>query len=303
MVYSINHMAYVPPWTDIGPQTFLQPMESGANVGLKERELSDQERSEGQNVMLKEQQMGLEDQQFNQQQKLAAARIPLELMQINQQKQQMQADLGMKTMQMQMSKQESDRQFQLQQQQMANEMAVHQQQIDLQTKAAAQKFQAQQQYQQYYNQLVNDPENPTDPAEASSLAFAKFGPLLGESMAGSGAMLKATMPPPPPKMVTDPESGQQAWNYNGRIVPVKSPEEADDREQEISIKDKANFVNNFIKSKSSSDPQFGMLPQKEQMKEALEAWDQISDDGSDEDGGTEKPDVPVTQKFKIISFQ
>ena len=43
------------------------------------------------------------------------------------------------------------------------------------------------------------------------------------------------------------------------------------------------------------------------MKEALEAWDQISDDGSDDgsdkDGGTEKPDVPVTQKFKIISVQ
>jgi hypothetical protein len=276
-------------------------MEAGANVGLHARELTDQEHNESTNTMLKEQQMGQESQEFGQQQKLAQARIPLELMQLSQQKQQMQADASLKTMQMQLSKAESDRQFQTQQQQMANEMALKQQQMDLQSQAAAQKFQAQQQYQQYYNQLTNG-DDPMDPAQAASLAFARFGPQMGESMSGTGSMIKATTPPPPPQLITDSDSGQQAWQYGGSLTPIKAPADADEKNKETDIKSKSTFVNNFLRGQVNN-PDFMSLSRSQQLKEALEAWDQISDDGSDEDGSDTQAEVPVSEKYKIIEVK
>jgi hypothetical protein len=108
---------------------------------------------------------------------------------------------------------ESAGQQQLEAERLAAQQAEAQQRLQLETQAAARKFQAQQGYAQAVQQGV-------DPIHA----MMKFGPLMGESLAGLGPlslsqtrMQQAAVAPQP---VNGPDGSTIGQTYGGRFYPT-----------------------------------------------------------------------------------
>jgi hypothetical protein len=93
-------------------------------------------------------------------------------------------------------------------------------------------------------------------------------------MAGFGTSLaalnKSRVPAViPPSVITDPASGEKAWQYGNKLVPIKNTkytsEQEDAREAAAKRKDKINFVNQFLKNNTDKD-----------VDDAITAWEKVS---------------------------
>jgi len=172
----------IPPWLSTTPSDFAQAAEAGQRLGLERR---------GQDISQQE-----EQQKLGMSQAEMANNAALE-----QQKMQMQAA-------------ESAQQQAVERQRIQATQEIAANRLRLSTDAAARKFQQQQAYQQAI-------QSGMDPIQA----MMKFGPTMGQSMSGVGQLglmeAKNRMAEIPPKLITDPSSGLQAWHVPGeRPIPV-----------------------------------------------------------------------------------
>ena len=301
--------AYVPPWLTYGPESNASSISSGLGAATRFAEINEQHDKDQAETL----QRGMEDWQKSR----------LEMANLQQQKQQFQTSTALDLMKINAAKQESDRQYQLQLQEKQNQIALAKQTMDLKAQDAARQFQWNQQFQQRVKQLTTPPSITSadaagadiagapapsagagmDPSEAASRALSELGPPPGESMAGYGTSLKAMAPariPAPPGVVVDPRTGDKAWQYGGRIVPIKPPADSSEKEQAEADKseaeqrkDKIAFVNQFLKN----------FPDKS-VYDATEAWDKVVGEGDEKpeasgpSEGSDNDDLP----FKIIKL-
>jgi hypothetical protein len=176
-------MAELPPWLNINPtENLIRSAQLGSDIGAKSREMGDQEGQFQQDFALRSAQQNNESQmrlatltQAAQQQK---QETNLRLMAMGQQHQQFTAQL-----------QQSAQQLQLEQEKAAAQDQESKMRLNMEWTQAAKKYQAQQQYAQIYQKLV---DSGVDPDKAAMQATMQVGPsALGDSGTGTAGLWRA----------------------------------------------------------------------------------------------------------------